>query len=230
MAIDVYLGLTEGEIRKNTALPRKTAWMACHFSSNSCGISNIPRQLPKGSLLILDDSTPIQGHDPSKVRDMLTELVETQGCTALLLDFQRQGADEMVTALYEGLPCPVAVSSPYGAMTQGPVLLPPVPTFRLLKEHIKLWAGRELWVELSPEGCEMRVDEKGAQVEPWWLEGELPFRHERLHCHYRTELRPGMAVFRGCRTAEDLDGLLAEAEGLGITTALGLWQEFPRFA
>ena len=230
MAIDVYLGLTEGEIRKNTALPRKTAWMACHFSSNSRGISNVPRRLPEGSMLILDDSTPIQGHDPMQVRNELTALLDAHGCIALLLDFQRQGAEEMVTTLYEGLPCPVAVSSLYGAMTQGPVLLPPVPTFRLLKEHIRPWAGREVWIELSPEGCEMRVDEKGAQAEPWWPEGALPFYHERLHCHYRTELRPGMVVFRGCRTAEDLDGLLAEVEGLGISAALGLWQEFPEYA
>ena len=230
MAIDVYLGLTEGEIRKNTTLPRKTAWMACHFSSNSNGISNVPRRLPQGSMLILDDSTPIQGHDPIQVRNDLKALLDAHGCSALLLDFQRQGAEEMVDALSEGLPCPVAVSSLYGAMTQGPVLLPPVPAFRLLREHIRPWAGREVWLELSPEGCQMQVDEKGARAEPWWPEGELPFFHERLHCHYRTELRTGIAVFRGCRTSEDLEELLAEAEGLGITTALGLWQEFPRFA
>ena len=230
MVIDVYLGLTEGEMRKNTALPRKSAWMACHFSPNSDGISNIPRRLPEGSLLILDDSTPIQGHAPSQVRDALTQLVEVHRCSAILLDFQRSGAEEMVAALSDGLPCPVAVSFLYGAMTQGPVVLPPVPPFRRLEEHIRPWAGREIWIELSPEGCELRVDEEGAHSGPWWPEGELSFRHERLHCHYRTELRPGMAVFRGCRTGEDLEDLLTEAEGLGITTALGLWQEFPRFA
>ena len=104
MAIDVYLGLTEGEIRKNADLPRKSAWMACHFSSNSAGISNLPRRLPEESLLILDDSTPIQGHDPLLVRDMLTEAVRSWRCSALLLDFQRPGAEEMVGALHEALP------------------------------------------------------------------------------------------------------------------------------
>ena len=230
MAIDVYLGLTEGEFRKVSPLPRKTAWMACHFSPNSTGISNLPRRLPEGSLLILDDSAPIQGHDPGRVRDELTLLLEAHRCGALLLDFQRSGADEIVRSLSEGLPCPVAVSSLYGTMTQGPVLLPPVPPFRLLEVHTLPWVGRELWLELSPEGCLVRLDEKGARTEPWWAEGELPFRHDPLKCHYRAELLSGIAIFRGHRTAEDLEELLKEAEGLGVTAALGLWQEFPGYA
>ena len=230
MAIDVYLGLTEGEFQKNTQLPRKIAWMACHFSPNSTGISNVPRRLPEGSLLVLDDSTPIQGHDPGRVREELAPLLEAYRCNALLLDFQRPGGEEMVRTLSEGLPSPVAVSPLYGMMTRGPVLLPPVPPFRLLVDHIRPWAGRELWLELSPEGCQLRLDEKGSQTQPWWPEGPLPFRHEALKCHYRTEVRSGIAFFRGHRTTEDLEELLEEAEGLGVTTALGLWQEFPRFA
>lgn len=230
MAIDVYLGLTEGEFRKISPLPRKSAWMACHFSANTAGISNVPRQLPEGCLLILDDSIPIQGHDPGRVREELALILEAHRCCALLLDFQRPGAEEMVGTLCGELPCPVAVSALYGALTQGPVLLPPVPPFRLLEEHIKPWAGRELWLELSPEGCQVRLYEQGAQMEPWWPEGPLPFRHSLLKCRYGTELRPGLAVFRGYRNAEDLEELLAEAEGFGVTTALGLWQEFPEYA
>ncbi len=230
MAIDVYLGLTEGEFQKNTPLPRKIAWMACHFSPNSPGISNIPRRLPEGSLLILDDSAPIQGHEPERVREELTALLEAHRCSALLLDFQRPGAEEMVRTLCKGLPCPVAVSSLYGALTRGPVLLPPVHPFRHLEAHIKPWTGRELWLELSPEGCEVRLDKKGSYAGSWWPDGPLPFRHEALKCHYRTEVQPGIAVFRGCRTVEDLNELLVEAKRLGVTAALGLWQEFPGYA
>jgi len=230
MAIDVYLGLTEGELRKGSPLPRNTAWMACHFSPNSTGISNAPRWLPEGNLLILDDSAPIRGHDPGRILEELAALVESFGCAALLLDFQRSGSEDMVGALSDGLPCPVAVSSLYGALTRGPVLLPPVPVFRILREHIRPWKGRELWLELSPEGCEVQLDEKGARMEPWWPEGGFPFRHDALKCHYRTELRPDTAVFRGHRSSQDLKELLDEAEGLGITAALGLWQEFPEFA
>lgn len=227
MAIDVYLGLTEGEFRNIPSLPRKTAWMACHFSPNSDGISNFPRWLPEGSLLILDDSAPIQGHDPGRVREELRSSIGSHKCSALLLDFQRPGAAEMVTVLSEGLPCPVAVSSMYGALTRGPVLLPPVPPFRPLQEHVAPWAGRELWLELSAEGCQIRLDEKGSRTESWWPEGPLPFRHDTLKCHYRIELHPGLAIFRGYRTEEDLKELLAEAEHFGVTAALGLWQEFP---
>ena len=230
MAIDVYLGLTAGEFRKVSPLPRKTAWMACHFSQNSDGLSNVPRSLPEGCLMILDDSAPIQGHDPDRIREELAALAEGHRCAAVLLDFQRPGAGEMVSVLSKGLPCPVAVSALYGMMTRGPVLLPPVPPFRLLWEHIGDWHGRELWLELSPEGSEVRLEEQGSHTEPWWPEGPLPFRHEALKCRYRTELLPGKAVFRGCRTAEDLEELLGEAERLGVTAALGLWAEFPGYA
>ena len=176
--------------------------------------------------MILDDSSPIQGHDPERIREELAALAEAHRVAAVLLDFQRPGAGEMVSVLSEGLPCPGAVSALYGMMTQGPVLLPPVPPFRLLGEHIRDWHGRELWLELSPEGSEVRLDEDGPHAEPWWPEGPLPFRHGALKCRYRTELLPGAAIFRGCRTAEDLDELLGEAERLGVTAALGLWAEF----
>ena len=136
----------------------------------------------------------------------------------------------MVRTLSEGLPSPVAVSPLYGTMTRGPVLLPPVPIFRRLEAHIGPWAGRELWLELSSEGSEVRLEKQGSHTEPWWPEGPLPFRHEALKCRYRTELLPGKAVFRGCRTAEDLEELLGEAERLGVTAALGLWTEFPGYA
>ena len=230
MAIDVYLGLTEGEFRKISPLPRKTAWMACHFSPNSEGLSNFPRWLPEGSLLILDDSIPIQGHDPDRVREELAGVLKAHGCSTLLLDFQRPGGEDMVGRLSVGLPCPVAVSALYGSEARGPVLLPPVPPFRALQEHLAPWAGRELWLELSPEGCEVRLTAEGAELSPWWPEGPLPFRHEALKCRYRTLLRPGMALFRGHRTAGDLRELLEEAEGLGVTAALGLGQEFPDYA
>ena len=47
---------------------------------------------------------------------------------------------------------------------------------------------------------------------------------ERLYCHYATEPSPESAVFRLWRTRWDLDALLAEAQTLGVTKAIGLWQ------
>ena len=46
-----------------------------------------------------------------------------------------------------------------------------------------------------------------------------------LHCHYRTQTYDDHIDFTLWRTQEDLTGLLREAEHLGVTLAVGLWQE-----
>ena len=46
MAIRPFLAMTAAEIRGTETLPPKTAWMACHFSPYSTGLSNLPKDLP----------------------------------------------------------------------------------------------------------------------------------------------------------------------------------------
>ena len=46
-----------------------------------------------------------------------------------------------------------------------------------------------------------------------------------LYCHYRTQTYDDHIDFTLWRTREDLTGLLREAERLGVTLAVGLWQE-----
>ena len=71
MAIAPFLAMTGAEMRNNSFLPEKIAWMACHFSPYGLGLSNLPRSLPPGSLLMVDDITPIGKHDPSIILDQL---------------------------------------------------------------------------------------------------------------------------------------------------------------
>ena len=73
MAIRLYLAMTAAEIRENTGLPPKIAWMACHFSPYCTGLSNLPRILAAGSVLMLDDVTPIFHHDPQQIAAQLRE-------------------------------------------------------------------------------------------------------------------------------------------------------------
>ena len=54
---------------------------------------------------------------------------------------------------------------------------------------------------------------------------EEGYREENLHCRYRLQLSEDSARFTLRRTQEDLDALLEAAEPLGVTTAVGLWQE-----
>ena len=46
-----------------------------------------------------------------------------------------------------------------------------------------------------------------------------------LYCHYRMEIYDGGVNFHLSRQKEDLSSLLSEAESLGVTTAVGLYQQ-----
>ena len=83
MTIARYLAMTGAEMAGNAVFPDYAAWMACHFSPGGKGLSNLPKGLPPGSLLILDDSTPIQDHDPERIAAELGSCMErlnARGC------------------------------------------------------------------------------------------------------------------------------------------------------
>ena len=42
MAIRQYLAMTAAEMTQAGSLPRHAAWMACHFSPYSTGLTNLP--------------------------------------------------------------------------------------------------------------------------------------------------------------------------------------------
>ena len=230
MAIRRYFAMTAAEIRSNPLLPPGTAWMACHFSPYGTGLSNLPRELPPDSLLILNDRTPIHGHDPERIAGQLADVVTSLGCWGVLLDFQRPGVEEtaaLVAHLAQALPCPVAVSDWYAREQSCPVFLSPVPLDVALGDYLAPWQGREVWLDLAPNREVITLTEEGAAAAPLppgtVLEGGL--REETLHCHYQIALSDSAATFSLWRTAEDLESLLAEAEGLGVAAAVGLYQE-----
>ena len=229
MAFPLYLAMTAAEIRENPRLPSHFAYMACHFSPYGTGLSNPPTQLPGGSLLILNDRTPICGHDPEVVAAQLCRWYDSFDCCGILLDFQRSDCAEtaaLAAHIVETLPYPVAVSESYAAPLPCPVLLPPVPLDIPIAEYLQSWNGREIWLEaaldameitLTPEGC-LRIGIPQPNLEDGFFD-------EALHCHYRIEVQNDQARFTLFRTRADLDELLQEAEQLGVTQAVGLWQE-----
>ena len=231
MDIVHYLAMTAAEIGANPPLPPKIAWMACHFSPYSAGLSNCPRQLPPGSLLILNDFSPIHGHSPETAANQLRSWVEDFQCSGVLLDFQRPGNTETaaLTEYLEGsLPCPVAVSHLYADSLSCPVFLPPVPVQTPVAEYLAPWQGREIWLETALDAVKITLTEKGASFAP------LPradsekndFRDEKLHCRYRISLSEDRAEFLLYRVKEDLASLLGDAGKHGVTTAVGLYQEW----
>lgn len=229
MAIDPFLAMTAAEIENNSILPSKIGWMACHFSPYGTGLSNLPRQLPESSLLILNDRTPIHGHDPERIAAQLSECIRGLHCAALLLDFQRPDCAEtaaLIQHLLQALSCPVVVSDVYAKALDCPVFLPPVPPSAGLGTHISLWEGRDIWLEIGLDGEELRLTEEGCTATslPHFSPPEEGHRDERLHCRYHIGMGEDIR-FTLWRTLEDLQALMAEAEKLGISNFVGLYQE-----
>ena len=231
MAIPAFLAMTAAEIRGSFPLPPKIGWMACHFSPYSVGLSNLPRSLPPGALLILNDITPIHGHDPEVVAEQLQDCLVAFDSAGVLLDFQREDNEEtanLAAHLVQALPCPIAVSASYAGPLNCPVFLPPLPHHVPLADWISPWTGREVWLEIALDGEEILLCESGATICPLLHpSSEEGFAEAALHCHYRIETLEEAVRFTLWRTREDIHTLLEEAETLGIRHAVGLYQEFP---
>ncbi len=226
-----YLAKTKAEFRFEDSLPFPTAWMACHFSPYGTGLSNLPRKLPLDSLLMLDDITPMHGHDVNFIGEQLQYCVEKFRCKGILLDFQRPGYPEcesLIAHLCESLSCPVGVSSLYGKGFNTPVLLPPLPFCTPLKAYLEAWKGREIWLETALEGEAVILTEKGSESSSL-SRSTLPekgFMEASLHCHYKAAVAEDKITFTLWRTKEDVEAMLTEAEALGVTLAVGLYQEW----
>ena len=229
MAIPLYLAQTAAEFASISPKPDHLAWMACHFSAYGTSLTNLPRHLPQKSLLILNDRTPVQGHDPEAVCKALMDTVKRLDCSGILLDFQHQGCEAIVTKAVT-LPCPVAVTESYAQGLDCPVFLSAPPLNKPLSDYIKPWKGRQIWLEAAL-GCEeITVTENGSQMSEldFHQTGSFPFIDEKLHCKYSTEIEKDCIRFTLCRGKEELTALLNEAESLSIAIAVGLYQELGR--
>lgn len=229
MKIPHYLAMTAAEMDSAATLPRHTAWMACHFSPYSTGLTNLPQQLPEGSLLILNDRTPIRGHDPELICGQLLALIQHFSCIGLLMDFQYSGNEqtaELAQHLAAQLPCPIGISPAY-RQEKAAVFLPPVPTDVSAAEYLKPWAGQKIWLEASLEGQAIRLTKNGAAFAVnTQATGDVIHTESKLHCHYSISCGDDFAEFHTWRTKEDLEALLEEAQTLGVENAIGLYQEF----
>lgn len=230
MAIPLFLAMTGWEISKNAELPRNIAWMACHFSPYGTGLTNLPSSLPSGSMIIVNDRTPVCGHDPELIAAQLCSLVEGNRCGSVLLDFQRPDEPDtaaIAEAVVRELNCPVGVSHSYAKGLSCPVFLPPVPPHIPFTEYIAPWQERQIWLECALDGTLITVTGSGSSTAPLSCPDTLEFRHADtdLCCHYEIQLEEEQVRFRLCRRSDDLHALLTAAEGTNVTHAIGLYQE-----
>ena len=229
MSLPVYLALTGAEFPHRSANCQNFAYMACHFSPYGTGLSNLPRELPAGCLLILNDRIPVFFHDPKRICQELCQIVEKLGCEGILLDFQRPGdkrTQEIARAVVDALPCPVAVTECYARELSCPVFLCP-PLYITPEESIAKWPGREIWLELGLWSQVLTLTEDGCTIGP-----VLPiedrsdfFLSQELCCGYRVEVWEEKAEFTLQRRLDDIQILLNRLCDSQVTRAVGLYQE-----
>ena len=231
MVFPGYLAITAAEFARIHPGTQNLAWMACHFSPYSSGLSNLPHRLSSRSMLILNDRMPLRDHDPQRILLELEQVITQFQCSGLLLDFEQEGNPDyppLIRTLVEGLPCPVGVCAAYDSGEKShPVFLPPVPLHIPAEDYLAPWQGRELWLEAALDAQTLTLSEGGVSrtVRPHAFSPPLPHRDATLLCHYRTELSSHRVQFCLSRTQEDLEQLIEKALGLGVTRCIGLWQE-----
>lgn len=233
MGFPLYLAMNAAEIAASSQLP-PMAWMSCHFSPCSQALTNLPLWLPKGALVMVDDSIPCRSLEAAPIAAQLSELIARFGCGGVILDFQKPGQEEIaaiIPSLLQAIPCPVAVSDLYAPRFQCPVFLRPGPLWEPLETHLEAWKGREIWLDACL--CRQQVAITGSGPVPGpvlaWDGIRGGFFDEALRCHYRTEVGPDAVTFTFFDTPETMAGKLEAAHALGVSRAIGLWREVGTF-
>lgn len=224
-----YLAMTPGEMHIFSK-PERLCWMACHFSADGTGLQDLPKALPAGSMLILNDRFPMEAHDSEKIALELSGCARDLRCSGILLDFERPWNEKtagLVRRIRKASALPLAVSEQYANGLDCAVFLSPIPPDKTPQACLRPWRNREVWLETALQGLQLELTGSGCTRAPL-PPGKIPrdgFSDKRLHCHYRMEVSEGAAVFSLWRTREDLEALLTEARALGVRTAVGLYQE-----
>lgn len=230
MVLPLNLAMTPTEIAAAPVLPAQIAWMACHFCTGSDGISNLPAVLPEGAMLILNDRESCAGHSSDLVAQQLADAVKRFRCESVLLDFQRPWnpeSDAMVRTVLKVLPCPAAVTEIYAEGLPCPVFLAPCPPHTPLEKHLQPWRGREVWLEAGLCQERITITGDGTVFTPVFPTESLSggFYSPQLRCRYTTAVSCDSITFTLFDTPETLKEKLALAHTLGVTRAVGLYQE-----
>lgn len=228
MSFVLHLAMTAAELQHCSSPPLPVGWMACHFSPYGTGLSNIPASLPPGSLLMVNDRTPVNGHDPDLIAKQLSEAVKGLDCSGILLDFQRPGEErtQQIAEAVSQLPFPVGITPAYAENCECAVFLPPIPLTTLPEKYLEVWRGRQIWLEAATDSTCIRITKDGNQRLPP-VSQALPFPHSdrELFCRYRIDVQGQHIDFHLCRDEDCLLQLMEAGEELGIRCFVGLYQQ-----
>lgn len=181
-------------------------------------------------MLIINDMLPPSGHDPVYITEQLSELKESSGFSCLLLDFQREGCTEtakIAKHISLTMDCPVGISEAYAHCCDGPAFLNCAQPHCSLSEKLKLWNGRELWLEAVLEAETTRIYRDHCQISfvPYSSGEDSDSECDVLRCRYRILHKEDHVELLQYRDIPQLEKLLYEAKDLGVTKAIGLFQQ-----
>lgn len=230
MTLPIYLAMTAAEMSSRTPLPEHCAYMACHFSPYGTGLSDLPAELPEESILIINDRIPVANHDPQQILKQINTLLKQTSICAILLDLQQKGCKQtqaIACAIAENIHLPVGVSEHYATGLSCPVFISAPALHVPLSQHLLPWSGREIWLDAALNASRYTIRQSGCSQEACSCAIEsFPLQDQGLHCHYRIQRESDAVIFTLQRTSEDLQELLAEGQNLGVTKAIGLYQEY----
>jgi hypothetical protein len=230
MVLPLYLAVTGAEMSTLSKISFPCAYMACHFSPYSNGLANLPEHLPENAILILNDRMRCCGHSAGMVAQQMQDAVEHFGCESVLLDFQRPPEPEskaMVQTIVKSLACTVAVTERFAQNLSCPVFLSPAPLHMPLQQYLAPWQDREVWLEAALGQEDVIITKDGSKFVPQFPSDGLTdgFYDEALCCRYRAKTDPDRISFTLYDTLESLEKKLNLAHSLGVSRAIGLWQE-----
>lgn len=227
MANPMYLAMTAAEYLSCGSTPENLAWMACHFSPYGRGISNIPKALPEGSILMLNDRIEPTIHDASLVALELEEAARKHRCSAVILDFQRPGSDVTAyitkTVLASFHYCPTVVSHHYAQGLDCGVLLSLPPMRCELASYLEEWMDREIWLDVYDQWEQITIganETLSSKTRPRVIPA-LSLEDFRSSCRYSIDIADDAATFTLHRGITELNKL--EIPNLNF---IGLWQEY----
>lgn len=234
MNFQCYIAMTAAEYSNCRALPKNTAWMACHFSCYGAGLSNLPPKMQDGSMLIINDKLPPSGHDPVYITEQLLELKESSVFSCILLDFQRESDPEtaqIAKHISETMDCPVGISETYAHCSNGPVFINCPPPHCSLFKKLELWKEHELWLEaaLETETAMVHRDRCQISLEPFSQGKDSDAVCDELRCRYRILNKAEYAEMILYRDIAQLESMLKDARDSGVTKVIGLYQQLGCF-
>lgn len=230
MSIPLYLAMTAADFFRCAEIPPHIAWMSLHFSPSGPGLSNLPGVLPQGSMVILDDQIPWNGHSHQQVCKELRGLLQTRKLNSLLLDFERPPKPEtlalsqMILSLCKEIGCSIGLPKAYRTTGEGALFLPPHPS-HLSPDKLPA-EGAEVWLEAAPGGLTADILPDRVLLEegpPLPLSGVPVFMNPALHCCYTSVPTSQGIRVRLFDTKRTMEAKAAIWERLGVTRLIGLY-------